>query len=249
MDNNRREKEYTEGISVKGGLAGKLDNFWYHHKWTTLMIGFFVIVAIICTAQMCNKEADDLTVVYAGRHGLKASEISNIGAVLSNIAPEDFDGDGRKSIAVSAYNIMSQAQIEEMAKQTDAAGNNVHVDKSFFTNEYSTYNNYIKTGESSILFLDEWEYDELVKHGMLMRLDEVLDSVPEGAVGEYGVRLGDTDLYSYYSVMQLLPEDTVVCILRPFAIGKSSKEKYYEREEKMFCAIVTFDSGEEQTED
>lgn len=244
---NNNDKEYTEGIAVKGGFLAKLDNFWYHHKWLTLIVGFFVIVGVICTVQMCNKEADDLTVVYAGRNNLTPTEVESISAVLEAIAPSDFDGDGRKSIGLSNYNILSEAQIKDLQAETDAAGNHPHVDNSYFSSQYNTYNNYVKSGASSILFVEQWEYESLLSTGVLLRLDTVLDTVPESAFSDYGIRLGDTDLYKQYGVMKLLPEDTVVCIMH-IVVGKSGNEKYFEREKQMFRAIVEFKAGDEATE-
>ncbi|MBQ9113179.1 MAG: hypothetical protein IJY08_06325 [Clostridia bacterium] len=247
MNENHNDKEYTEGIAVRGGFLGKLDNFWYHHKWVTLIAGFFIIVGVICTAQMCNKEADDLTVVYAGRNNLTAAEVENISAVLEAVAPKDFDGDGRKSIAVSNYNILSEEQIKDLRTETDADGNSKHVDNSYYSSQYSTYNNYLKTGESSILFVEEWEYESLASSGILVRLDEVLDTVPESAFSDYGIRLGDTDLYEEYGVMKLLPRDTVICIMH-VVVGNSGDEEYFEREKEMFRAIVTYESEDKTTE-
>ena len=247
MDGKQNDKEYTEGISVKSGFLAKLDNFWYHHKWMTLIVGFFIIVGVICTVQMCNKEADDLTVVYAGRNNLTPTEVESISSVLEAIAPSDFNGDGRKSIALSAYNILSKDQINDLQKETDAAGNHPHVDNSYYSSQYQTYNSYIKTGESSILFVEPWEYESLVLSGVLVRLDTVLDNVPESAFSDYGIRLGDTDLYSEYGVMKLLPKDTVICIMH-IVVGKSGDEEHFEHEKQMFRAIVNFKAEDEVTE-
>ncbi len=237
-------KEYTEGIAVRGGFLGWLDNFWYHYKWITLGVAFFVIVALICTVQMCNKEENDLVLVYAGPTQLSIAESQDVCNVFEAVCPEDFDKSGKVSVALSAYCVMSEEQIKDAQAQTHASGDAVYIDKSYNSEQYDTYYSYITTGESSVLLLDPWLYESLAAGGRLASLSDTLGYVPEGAYGEYGVRLGDTALYGEYGVIQKLPEDTVICLLKPYVMGKSSKEKYYAREEQMFEALVTFGKEE-----
>ena len=73
----------------------------------------------------------------------------------------------------------------------------------------------------------------------VMDISEALGYTPEGSDG-YGVRLGDLEIYDSYAVMKVLPEDTVVCLLRPLVVGNSSDEEYYEREIDMFRALVEY---------
>lgn len=235
------DKEYTEGISVeKSKFLKWLDNYWYHYKWVMVIVAFFLIVGIICTAQMCGREKEDLIVVYAGRNTLSVEEQSNLARALEAVAPEDFDGNGDKNIAVTTYSILSEEQIKEIQSETDEEGKSLFVDNSYNSKQYETYSNYIMTGESSVLFLDPWLFENLRSADRLATVEDIIGYVPDSAYGEYGVRLGDTKLYETYGVMQLLPEDTVICILRPYVAGNSSKEEYYARETAMFEALVTF---------
>ena len=244
-EERRTQKEYTEGISVKQSkFLSWFDNYWYHYKWITIGVAFFLIIVIVCTVQMCTKEEDDLTVVYAGRNTLSLNEESNLSRVLSSVAPSDFDENGEKNISVITYSILSESQVLEIQSQTDEDGNHLYVDKNFNSKEYETYSNYIMTGESSVLFLEPWLFEKLVAAGRVARVEDVIGYVPESAYGEYGVRLGDTAIYKAYGVMQLLPEDTVICILQPYVAGNSSKKEYYARETEMFEAIVTFEEEE-----
>ena len=235
------EKEYTEGIAVKGRFLSWLDNFWYHNKWVTIGVAFFLIVGIVCFAQTCSKGEDDLVVLYAGRVNLTANEADGLASALTAIAPEDFDGNGKKSVALSAYNVMSEEQIRELSKETDELGKPVFVDKNYFTTQYDTYTNYVMTGESSVALLDPWLYEALLENNRLMSLEEALGREIAASVDGYGVRLGDLAVYDAYGVVAALPEDTVVCLLRPlWKGGKSSKPEYYEREKRMLEAILEY---------
>lgn len=237
----KQDKEYTEGISVpKGKFLKWLDNYWYHYKWVTIGVAFAILVVTVCTLQMCSQSKEDLVVVYAGRNTLSVEEQNNVSRVLEAIAPRDFDGNGEVLISLNAYGILSKEQVEEKRAETGADGKPLYVDNSYNSNQYDTYNKYIMTGESSILFLDPWLYESLVSAGRLKSLGDALGYVPDSAYGEYGVRLGDTPLYNSYSVMQKMHEDTVICLLKPYVAGNSSKEDYYERELEMFEALVTY---------
>lgn len=234
----KREKEYTEGIAARGGFLGWLDNYWYHYKWPTIIGAFFLIVVIICTVQACSKDDYDLTVVYAGREALTSTEREGIRAALCAYAPEKSNGKGKANVGFNAYNIMSKEQITEEKQQTDENGNPVFVDNSFYTNEYNTYSDYINTGECAILLLEGWEYDKLAETGRLLSFGEALGYTPEGAISDYAVRLGDTEIYAKYDVMKNLPEDTVVCLMRPLVWGRSRKSENYETDKQMFASVV-----------
>ena len=240
-----QDKEYTEGISIpKGKFLKWLDNYWYHYKWVTIGVAFFVTVITVCTLQMCSQSADDLIVVYAGRNTLSAEEQNNVSKVMESLAPRDFDENGETVISLNAFGILSEEQVEEQRAQTDADGKSTYVDNGYNSKQFETYSNYIMTGESSVLLLDPWLYESLVSAGRLKSLEDALGYVPESAYGEYGVRLGDTELYSSYSVMRLLHEDTVICLLQPYVAGNSSKEEYYARELEMFEALVSYGEAE-----
>lgn len=45
------------------GVKNKLDNYWYHYKWHTLIGLFFVITILICTVQCAGKEKPDIKAV------------------------------------------------------------------------------------------------------------------------------------------------------------------------------------------
>lgn len=242
--NSRQDKEYTKGIAVRGGFLGWLDNYWYHYKWHTVVIAFFAVVVLICTLQMCGKEQEDLVLLYSGSAGLTGQQAEDICTVIENVVDKDFDGDGVKNIGISKYHVLSEEQIREEKEKKDEDGNPIFVDTNYYTSQTSNYYHYIQTGESSVAFLDPWLYEALIsdpENVRLQKLTDVLGYLPENAVGEYGVRLGDTALYDEYGVIRNMPADTVVCLLRPVIIGgNSSKPEYYERETFTFKAIVEY---------
>ncbi len=101
------------------GLWEKLDNFWYHYKWHTLIALFFVVLITVCTVQMCGKQGYDVYVMYAG--DVSVSRTTDDGtdpmyptmqqALLPFAA--DRDGDGDVKIALNTLYILSNEEIEE----------------------------------------------------------------------------------------------------------------------------------------
>ena len=51
-----------------GSIAAKLDNFWYHYKWHTIITLFVVIVITVCAVQCAGNTDYDIQVLYAGNH-------------------------------------------------------------------------------------------------------------------------------------------------------------------------------------
>lgn len=254
----KENEEKIEGakITVSGGFLGWLDNYWYHYKWPTIGIALLVIIFTVCTLQMCSSDEDDAILHYAGDVQLSSTEIENFCGVIEGVCPEDYNGDGGKNIALVTHRVLFEEKIVTLEKETDSEGNRVNsIDRSFNTQQYSDFYDYIQTGESSIMIISPELYAELCsvdsnrdgKADRLVTLYKTFGSLPEGAYDEYAVRLGDTDIYQSFAALRVLPADTLICFLEPNWKGaKNSNEKYYNREREIFRAIVeyTADNGE-----
>ena len=253
-----REIEFGPTLRKKtqkehGKLYRWFDNFWYHHKWKTVACLFMAVVILVCTLQMCGKEEDgDLSVVLAGPYGFTNNEqgYSALRSQLSLHLPEDYDGDGVKRVDLVTYTIYSKEQILALKEHVDEEGNEDPIQINTATNsqEYTSYNDYLMTGESSIAFVDPWLFSELMgKADFLVDISEIYGKTPEGAVFVtdeggvqhcFGVRLGDTKLYQNSAAMRTLPEDTVVCLITPYFMGKSSDEVEYQKVKDYFAKLI-----------
>ena len=251
-ENKREEKLQGREIQLGGGTAcaerrhGKLylwfDNFWYHHKWKTLIIGFFAVVILVCTLQMCGKEdSGDINVVAVGPYNFisEDSGITDLKNCLATYLPADFDGDGVKKVDIVSYTVYSEEQILALR------GQDVFVNTANNKDEYDNFYSYVQTGEASILLLDPWLYAEM--QGKLIDLHALLGYTPTGAITSvdeqgnafcYGVRLGDTALYRENSSMQVLPSDTVICLVTPLFIGKNSDEAEFAKAKDFIVAMI-----------
>ena len=225
------QKKPAREIAVKSGFGGWLENFWYHYKWVVIGVSFALIVVLVCVLQTCSTEKNDTVIVYAGPTYLSVGETEQLRQVMDELLPADFDGNGKKHVQMSMYEIYSEEQFHD------------GVDRSRNSSEFQNYHTYQQTGESAIYLLDPWLYEEMDKAYFCPLIDAV-GALPEGALADgYGVRLGDTALYRDNAAVRLLPADTVICMMinvyTPF--GKPAMdEEEYQCEKDMLRALVTY---------
>ena len=95
MEENKKLAE-TE-ISKKGNFLKWLDNYWYHYKWHTIIVGIVAVILIVCFWQMGSTKKHDTVIVYAGPMCLTTNETLQLQEVLSGVLPSDKDKNGEKS--------------------------------------------------------------------------------------------------------------------------------------------------------
>lgn len=221
-----------------------LDNFWYYHKWKVIIIAFFALVLIVAIVQIAGKEDNDASVIVAVPQTLYAEEMQDLQSDLLAVMPSDRSGDGKKTLLLSAYPIYSEDEmIAANEEETDEEGRFIkQVEGSYNSQKLEEYTDYLLTGECSILIVSEYLYSNLLAQGRVLPLAELFgDDLPEGARADgCGVDLSKTPIYEYSNGLGNLPENTVVCLLRPYVYGASSDEEKYAFYEEYFKAIVTF---------
>lgn len=237
-DSEERREEKLEGREVHlrnaGGFSvrterphGKLyrwfDNFWYHHKWKTIIIAFFAVVILVCALQMCSRAPSaDVSVLIVGPKSFIAEDsgYSQLEGLLSSCVPEDYNEDGTENAEIVNFTVFSEEQIKELAAHVDEKGepDPIVVNTSTNSENYQQFFSYLSTGETAILMLDRWIYETPQVQNLLIDLSTQLDFVPNGALyatGQdghehlLGVRLGDTLLYQNNSALRTLDGDTV----------------------------------------
>ena len=226
----------------------KLDNFWYHHKWTVIIVSFFVAVALICVGQLVTRPKYDTSVCLASTYRMDKTQRAELEKVFIRICPEDFNGDGEKLVNLVEYQIYSEeeylAEAESYAAVTDAEGETdaFQINRKHNSDEYKNFSNYTMTGETSVYILSPYLYENLRDTDRLMPLSEVYgDSLPGGALSDgFGVALKDTDFYKYNPAAQIYPENAIICLHRPTLAGRSKKEARYAEDVAFFKAIVDF---------
>ena len=243
MNENQNEKLNGTDIVTDNKAIGKLQNFWYHNKWTVIVATFFAVVLIVCSVQMFSKEKYDLTVVYGGTVHMTAEEREAFLSCVQSMLPGDYDKDGKKSVALIDYQVFSQeelyVEVETMIDGQETVVLEPKVATSWNTEQYSGLQGALRMGEYSICFASPYIYETLLKD-KAVQISSVTD-VPVLSYDGKAVELGDTDLYRYNEAMQVLPADTVICLLPQYAVGASSQDDVYARSVDLFVAILTYD--------
>ena len=230
-----------------------LDNFWYHYKWTVIVVAFFVTVAVVGIVQMVNRPQYDTSICLASPYKMNKEERADMEALLERICPEDFNGNGEKLVNLVEYQIYSEEEFESEAERyeamTDEYGNpdQFQINRKFNSDEYKNFSNFTMTGETSVYILSPYLYGILRDADRLMRLSEVYTdgTLPEGTMSDgFGIALKDTDFYKYNPAAQIYPENAILCLHKPTISGRSKNEARYAEDVAFFKAIADFEVRE-----
>ena len=230
-----------------------LDNFWYHYKWTVIVVAFFVAVAVVGIVQMVNRPQYDTSICLASPYKMNKEERADMEALLERICPEDFNGNGEKLVNLVEYQIYSEEEFESEAERyeamTDEAGNpdQFQINRKFNSDEYKNFSNFTMTGETSVYILSPYLYGILRDADRLKPLSEVYTdgTLPEGALSDgFGIALKDTDFYKYNPAARIYPENAILCLHKPTISGRSKKEARYAEDVAFFKAIADFEVRE-----
>lgn len=215
------KKKEVEIVTKESKFASWFDNFWYHHKWPTIIAIFFVIVILVCVINTCSIERSDLTVVYVG-DSIDDRDKEIIEYELSSALPKGFAEQELPKCELMSYFILTKDQIELKEQETHPDnGEQVFIDKSFITSQKSELVSQLQTGQSSIYLIDAEVYQDVfedAKDTLFMPLKDILGETPDSAFDEYGIYLCETDMYKQnYRGLQALSDDTIICVAKkPF---------------------------------
>ena len=258
MKDNRdidREKLDVDEIRIEESnqspFLAKLSNFWYYHKWKVIIAAFFAIVLGVGVFQIVNRDEVDEIVMVAAPVYLSAEQREALDRLLTSQLPKNKDGSLR-DMDIYDYVVYSEDEMDEANHtETNSEGQYITmIDRTFNVNEIKSFNDFLSTGECSVLFVSEYLYGELAMRDstengdIRLTMAEIFgDDLPEGVMPDgCGIRLGDTEIYKYYEALQVLPEDTVICVLRSYYYGASSNKEKHAMSVDLFKNIVTFGS-------
>jgi len=246
----RYEKQPAGEIVVQNKFVKWLDNFWYHYKWQTIFVAFFLFVGIVCFAQCSTSQnASDMRIAYAGGFQPSAQQQQNIEDVLEAISPDRNTPGAGSLVAMNTFAIFTEEEMDILSFDEEAG--KVHTPtknqlRSISSNNLKEFDTYSKTGDSAVWFVSEYVYTNQ-KYATsnvkpLMSLAELYPdgNLPVGAYDEYAIRLSNTELYQYYDALKVFPEDTLVVMPRQLVLGSSSDDATYAYFTEMFRAIVEF---------
>ena len=250
------EKQQAGEIVIQNRFVKWLDNFWYHYKWHTIAVLFFLFVFLVCFVQ-CSSSSGvaEVQLVYVGGYDpdttletppnqLTKEERQGILTVLSWVAPPMNGEEASPSVDLREFYVYDDEQIKGFCY--DPQADKVHTPSADQMKLTSAQNmdqfvTYSLTGDSSVWFVSEAVYQTAAFDRSRIRpLTELYATVPESAYDGYAIRLSDTDLYRYYTAFQALPEDTLIVMPHSMVWGESSDGEVYAEFLKLYHAIVDF---------
>lgn len=201
-------KDIISNMSTKQ----KLENFWYHYKWHTIVALFVLVVIIVTTLQMCQRTDYDALIMYAG--DAQITNISEDGdlplyqrilASLKRVTP-DKNGDGTVDLNFNNLYVLTPDQLADMSpdKTTEI---------SLAGTDRDTFESAIVTGDYYVMFLSEeifLEKDAVYDGALFAPLEKYATdaNISYEYASERGIYLRSLPFASFIE----LPEDTVVCL-------------------------------------
>ena len=245
---DKMEKEQGGEIVYESKFTKWFDNYWYHYKWTTIITVFVLFVVLVCTLQTCNKDKNDVSVLYAGPEYFmfNGEGVANIESALEYVLPDEAVGkDGKKQVALVYHQIFSEEEIKKIKEEAVKNGEEAYIDAGFNSQNLQAFQNLILAGEYSVCLLSPYLYEMVGASGGFRNLSDVLGYTPEGAIDDTGIRLCDTEFGRYYPGVKDLPKDTILCLRSDVSVGTflggKKNEDQYKKSEMLFRAILEFE--------
>ncbi len=231
----------TENYTVKQ----KIENFWYHYKWHSIVALFLVIVILVCSLQFCSNTEYDAYIMYAGNYAFtRTSEDGDIPTYVgaTNVFKrvcKDTSGDGEINVSFSDLLYMNDAEILAYREKYGA-----DPDSRLLYDDMQRIGNMMNASDYFVLFISPTVYEHFLKEGDAVRFEKLNQYAPMGAhyeyYSEYAIKLSSLAFYELPYISSL-PEDTLVCFRRIGVFGKnSSVKKNYEIGQEVLRSILTY---------
>ena len=235
----------NEEPKISSPFVSRLENFFYHYKWHSIIALFLVIVIVFITLQNCTRTTYDAHIMYAGGKNVRVlSEGESEPTYYSLFSAlerfvSDFDGDGERNVSFTDIYLPSDEEITAAEAKGEGVNYTLLKENDELFRQNILYGDYYVCILSEDLFL-EWTKNE--KSNPFVKISEYLDKNHEGyaLVGEYGVYLNSTPT-SDNPGFKNLPENSVLCFRKYTSSSSFSKKEaaaYYAHAEDVFRNIL-----------
>lgn len=230
--------------NIKMTPKQRIENFWYHYKWHTIVALFAVVVVVMLVLQMCTKQDYDAYILYAGNYKISTlaedgdlPEYKKITSALGAITP-DANGDNSKDINLKTLFVLTPEQLAELDSEDTATLSLANTDSETLENMLVVGNYYV-CFMSEELFLDKDAiYDGAIFEPLAKYATD--DGISYEYASERGIYLRSLPFASTLS----LPEDTVVCLRSmngySSVIGSKENQKSFELGEEIIKSILCY---------
>ncbi len=241
------EKYGDRRMRMESPFLERISTFWFHHKGKVIVAVILLFAVFLTVFQFVGRRDNDVMVAYSGSVYLSGAEVTELQNLFS-VLLENRTGEDGALVGLTQYLVYSKEQIESIRSETNAESEHNFVNSELNSENYDALYEYIMTGDTAVLMLEPWLYEELLRNERLAPMSDIFETVPPSVDEKgYGIVLGETELYGYYGVLQKLPEETVLCFLKPYVFGNTSDDKAYESMKEVFRMIAEFDATKEET--
>ncbi len=206
-----------------------LDNYWYHYKWPTIIVAFFLIIGTISVVQLFNRETYDAYIMYVGDETIPDTQYQDIMDSLKQVS-KDYNKDGEHNINFSKMSFISDEE-NEMASTVNAG--TVQYLSNMVVQPYYLY------------LMSPAVYDTYKDSGIFIPISEVVDGVPaEWYHDDTAVYFDKTEFANSFAGVNDLGEDTLLVIkMVPYSSSKSvskSERASYEHHLDILKNILSY---------
>lgn len=209
----------------------RIANFFYHHKWHIAVAVFVLVLAAASVlAFFSSGGSSDITVMYAGPQELFANTGGAVASAIRSVRTSETE----ESVELADIPYYSP---EDMARLGDA----YTLDEAGNARCLTEFREELTYGDTVFFMLSPQLYEEV--RDSLVPLAEIFGEVPASAADDRSVTLGETDFYKFFTAVQVLPEDTRICMRRASALDAYSEERGAKTDElckALFRDIVGF---------
>lgn len=187
-----------------------LDNYWYHYKWPTIIVSFFIIIGVISVVQLFNRVSYDAYIMYVGDETIPDTQYQDILDSLKKVS-KDYNGDKEHNINFSKMAFISDEN-HEMASTVNAS-----------TVQYLTN---MVVQPYYIYLMSPEVYDTYKDSGIFVPISEVVSGVPESwYYDDTAILFDKTDYANSFAGVNDLGEDTLLVLkIIPYAASKSAQK-------------------------
>ena len=232
------EEKYEGGeIAIQSPWMKKIENFWYHYKWHSLIALFLVLTVVICSVQMCGREEYDVYVLYAGPDDVQmtASEgLSDYRILHSSLklVTADYDENGSVTPNLQTLFLPSEEQIQQINQMHKEENTGKEVQTQLVMQNAEQFDGLMTISEYYLCFLSEENYlsYRAKTDGFFVSLTSYVAGADvtyyEGATD--AVYLHSTALGSLPG-FEVLDEGTLICLRSVSEVAKRADRKGSEK--------------------
>lgn len=244
-EKNKIEDKTEQGVpnvpsdALSYSFKQKIDNFFYHYKFHTIVAVFLTFVIIWTIISSVGKNTEDAYIGYIGDNSYTQEEIQTITQNISSALKHLGDGEDY-IIDFRPYNYLSAEQIEEEASRAEALGRDYEYYPVKNEKNFESFMSELQMGDIAVWFVSGEVYERMDKSNLLP-IEYILGYVPEGAVDEYALKCSDLDITSVvkrtsnntYLIMRASREYSAM-------MGEEEVMRQLERDKALYKAIVEY---------